>query len=198
MFKLDPKARANFSPGTVYAISVDGKIYYGQISNHTPIGFFKLRTIELLEFEDVLNYPVMSQFIIERPSVGRALRKGVWKNIGKGQIHEDLKQPRPCVQWPVGELTVSVWLDGKVIAQTSVFDPDIQSYEIISAYDAIYHAPRRLKVDYEDDTTDYEFGGTVWRSRKQKEELARRFPNLKHHQLPANWVYTEDTPQQTP
>ena len=48
----------------------------------------------------------------------------------KGNLKQELSEPAPTVQWPVGELKVSVWLDGKIVKETSAFDPDIQSFEI--------------------------------------------------------------------
>lgn len=190
-FPKDPKARASFSQGTIYAVSVDDFIFYCQVAVNQSLGFFKVRSNELLDINDVLSYPIMSRFGISRPSLGRALKEGHWKKLGKGKLNVELSQSAPSVQWPVGELKVSVWLDGAVIKETSAFDPQIQSYEIIMAYDAISHVPERLSVDYADDPEQFESGGTVWRQRKLKEYLATKFPTAPYHKLPDEWVHTQ-------
>jgi hypothetical protein len=185
-----PKARANFSSGTIYAVSVGEYIFYCQVAENQSFGFFKVRTSELLEIEDILKYPIMSRFGISRPSLGFALKEGIWKKIGKGKLAKELEKPAPTVQWPVGDLTVSIWFDGEVIKETSAFDPNIQSYELIMAYDASSHVPERLTVDYDMNPEQFEFGGSVWRMRKLKEHLAKKFPDAPYHQLPTEWVYT--------
>jgi hypothetical protein len=189
-FPKDPKARASFSAGTIYAVSIDDFIFYCQVAENQSLGFFKIRSNELLEIDEILTWPIMSRFGISRPSLGRALKEGHWKKLGKGVLNLELSQPAPIVQWPVGELTVSIWLDGAIVKETSAFDPKIQSYEIIMAYDAISHVPERLSVDYVDDPEQFESGGTVWRQRKLKEYLAIKFPTAPYHQLPDEWVHT--------
>lgn len=189
-FPKEPKARASFSQGTVYAVSVDNFIFYCQVAVNQSLGFFKVRSKELLEVDEILSYPIMSRFGISRPSLGRALREGYWKKIGKRKLNPELVHSVPMVQWAVGELTVSIWLDGAMVKKTSAFDSEIQSYEIIMAYDAISHVPERLSVDYAKDPEQFESGGTVWRQRKLKEHLATKFPNAPYHQLPDEWVYT--------
>lgn len=189
-FPVVTNARASFVSGTVYALAVDDFIFYCQVAANESFGFFYMRSENLLRLDEIVSYPIMSRFGISHPSVGRALRQGYWKKLGKAALIPDLKKSVPTVQWAEGETNVSVWLDGQVIQETSAFDPDIQSLEIIMAYDAIYHVPERLQVDYEEDTEKFESGGTVWRQRKLKEHLANKFPDMQHHQLPSNWVYT--------
>ena len=190
-FSKDPKARASKSPGMLYAITDGNFIYYGQVSIDGSMGFFKVRSVAELNPKDVVQNPVMSRFGIHQPTIGQALREGHWKKLGKYELHQDLKVTRPIVQWPSLELNVSVWLDGKVIKNTSAFDPEIQEYEVIMAYDAIDHVPRRLAVDFEESSNDLEYGGPVWRHRKLKEHFAKKFPDMEHHELPEEWVYSD-------
>lgn len=189
-FPKDPKAKASFVPGTLYAVAVDDFIFYCQVAANQSLGFFRVRSNNILEIKEILRYPIMSRFGISRPSLGRALRDGYWIKLGKGNLKQELSEPAPTVQWPVGELKVSVWLDGKIVKETSAFDPEIQSFEMVNAYDAIFHVPERLLVDYTKDSEEFESGGTVWRQRKLKEYLANKYSTAPHHQLPDGWVYT--------
>ena len=189
-FPTVKNARASFVSGTVYAVAVDDFIFYAQVAANESFGFFNFRSEYLLSIEEVVNFPIMSRFGISHPSVGRALREGYWKKLGKMVLIPELNVSVPTVQWPERETNVSVWLEGEVVKETSAFDPDIQSLEIIMAYDAIYHVPERLKVDYEKNSEEFEYGGSVWRQRKLKEHMANKFPTMPHHQLPSNWIFT--------
>ena len=177
-------------PGTLYAVAVDDFISYCQVAANQSLGFFRVRSNNILEIKEILRYPIMSRFGISRPSLGRALRDGYWIKFGKGNLKQELSEPVPTVQWPVGKLKVSVWLDGKIVKETSAFDPEIQSFEMVKAYDAIFHVPERLLVDYTKDSEEFESGGTVWRQRKLKEYFAYKYSTSPHHQLPDGWVYT--------
>tara|TARA_Y100001934_G_scaffold246466_1_gene305534 strand:+ start:288 stop:1169 length:882 start_codon:yes stop_codon:yes gene_type:complete len=174
-FPKDQKAKASFVPGTLYAVAVDDFIFYCQVAANQSLGFFRVRSYNILEIKEILRYPIMSRFGISRPSLGRALRDGYWIKLGKGNLKQELSESAPTVQWPVGELKVSVWLDGKIVKETSAFDPEIQSFEMVKAYDAIFHVPERLLVDYTEDSEEFESGGTVWRQRKLKEYLANKY-----------------------
>jgi hypothetical protein len=89
------------------------------------------------------------------------------------------------VQWPVGTLEVTLWRGGTIVKTTQVHDPAIQDLEIIAAYDAVFHVPSRLRADFTRAHDAWSAGGTVWRERRKKQELASRYPE---HRLPADWV----------
>jgi hypothetical protein len=196
MFEEDPKARSDFKAGTLYAIwGVADWIYYGQVAVDKSVGFFSRRDRKIVASEDVLASPIMSRVGIDFASVGRALRSGAWKKLGKYPLRDELGSHRPVVQWPVGTLDVTVWI-GRVESRiTRVEDPSIQSLEIIAAWDAVHHMPARLAVDYAPDdaiqtvANAWSIGGPIWRERRLREELARRF-GKPGHELPADWVPT--------
>mgnify|MGYP005986193731 CR=1 FL=1 len=191
-FDVIPKAKSSSKPGTIYAIAgEDDYIYYGQISADKTIGFFKFRTELLMTMEEVVLHPIMSRFIVNFPSIGRAMRKGLWQKMGSAKLPEQLNNTIDTAQWPVGELNVSIWRGGEVIKNTSVFDPTIQDIEIIQAYDADYHVIERLKADYENPDNSFEVGGSIKRERKLKEMLAQKHKDKPWHNLPDNWVYSD-------
>jgi hypothetical protein len=188
LFDPQPKARADLTPGTLYAIDGGaGWIYYGQVAPDRRIGFFRHRTVEMAAPADVLVRPLMSRVIVVSSSIGHALRSGHWRKMGRHDLHPDLLQSCATVQWPVGTLTVTVWINGRPSHNTRVEDPAIQDLEIIAWWDAIAHIPARLVADYGAEPAGY-IGGPIWRERRLKEELARRFPDAPWHQLPADWV----------
>ncbi|WP_084186803.1 hypothetical protein [Andreprevotia chitinilytica] len=196
MFEPIPKARASFVPGTLYAITgEDGWIYYGQVDLEKSIGFFHVRHEQLAAPADVLSQPIISRIGVIYSSVGEALRKGHWKLMGRHSIHNDLLTPPQTVQWPVGTLTVTVWLGAEPAYETRVEDPAIQNLEIIAGWDAIYHLPGRLKADFDPAAAEWFVGGPIWRERYVREERARRSPNQPWDQLPADWVWTGITPK---
>lgn len=103
MFAPEPKARAVLTAGTVYAVAgADGWIYFGQVTPLKRIGFLRFRSREIEPLDRVLSCPVMSEVTVHYPSVGDALRRGLWTKIGKAALHPDLRVPRDQVQWPVG------------------------------------------------------------------------------------------------
>ena len=104
---------------------------------------------------------------------------------------EGLRLPAPAVQWPVGTLTVTVSDGTNAPYETRVDDPDIQNFEVMGAWDAEEHIPARLTADFGLEEAEWHVGGPVWRERKVKEELARRFPEQPWHRLPDDWVSTD-------
>jgi hypothetical protein len=191
-FDVIPKAKSSSKPGSVYAIAgEDDYIYYGQISADKTIGFYNFRTNSIGTLEEVVSQPIMSRFLVNFPSIGRAMRKGLWLKMGNAKFPEQLNNTMDMAQWPVGELTISIWRDGKVIKNTSVFDPTIQDVEVMQAYDADYHVIERLKADYETPDNCFEVGGSIKRERRLKEMLAQKHQDKPWHHLPDNWVYSD-------
>jgi len=196
VFEEDPKARSDFKAGTLYAIwGIADWIYYGQVAVDKSVAFFSRRDRKIVAGADVLASPIMSRVGVDFASVGRALRSGSWKKLGKYPLRNELGSLRPVVQWPVGTLDVTVWIGHVQSRLTRVEDPSIQSLEIIAAWDAVHHIPARLAVDYAPDeavhtvANVWSIGGPIWRERRVKEELARRF-GKPGHELPADWVPT--------
>ncbi|MBR1214746.1 hypothetical protein [Bradyrhizobium sp. JYMT SZCCT0180] len=196
VFEGDPKARSDFKAGTLYAISgIADWIYYGQVAVDQSVAFFSRRDRKIVVAADVLASPVMSRVGVDFASVGRALRLGAWKKLGKYPLRDELESLRAVVQWPVGTLDVTVWIGHVQSPLTRVEDPSIQNLEIVSAWDAVHHIPARLAVDFAPDEATrtvanvWSIGGPIWRERRVKEELARRF-DKPWHQLPADWVPT--------
>jgi hypothetical protein len=179
-------------PGTVYAITgYDDYIYYAQIAADGTIGFFKFRSSSLEDFKTVSTNSIMSRFIVSFPSIGRALRSGLWLKLGVHRLIPELNNSVEMAQWPVGELNVSIWRDEEIVKETSVFDPEVQQIEIIQAYDADYHVNDRLQADFEDPENVFEVGGNISRERKIKEMLAEKHQDQPWHQLPADWIYSD-------
>jgi hypothetical protein len=196
MFEQNPKARADFKAGTLYAISgLAGWIYYGQVAVDKSVAFYCRRDRDIAAAGDVLVAPVMSRIGVNPDSVGRALRSGAWKNLGRHPLRDGLESVRPTVQWPVGTLDVTVWIGPVRNRLTRVEDPAIQDMEIIASWDAVSHVPARLALDYAPDeaahvvANAWSIGGPIWRQRRVKEEFARR-SDKPWHQLPADWVPT--------
>ena len=192
MFEALLSAKANLKAGATYAVQgPDDWLYYGQVGTDKSIGFFRLRTRGLADSGAIFDNTMMCRFVVSYPSVGRALRSGHWKFLGMYLIHPFLETVRESIQWPVGTLDVSVWRDGNEVATTRVDDVSIQHSEIIAAWDAIYHVPGRLKVDYEGIGPGNTIGGPIWRERLIKQEIARMFPDMPSHELPTDWVWLE-------
>jgi hypothetical protein len=193
MFEGKPKARADLKSGTLYAlIGEQSWIYYGQVTSDKSVGFFYRRDRQAADVEAILSSPVMSVVTVGYPSITRALRSGQWQRLGRFALAPDLRGSRRTIQWPVGTLTVSVWKEGEVLAETRVDDPAIQELETIAAWDAESHIPARLTADFGQEVAEWHIGGPVWRERKVKEEMARRHPEALWHQLPPDWVSTPD------
>ena len=195
-FPQEPKARADVKTGTLYAISgVSNWIYYGQKSDDRTIGFFRRRDRQVANSADILSSPIMSRLLIFYDSVGRAFRSGAWKKLGRYATCTELRESHPFVQWPVGTLDVTVWVGGVERTVTRVEDPAIQYLEIMAFYDAEYHVPERLAVDFDpveaSQTVEnaWAIGGPIWRERRVREERARRHPSP-WNELPADWVPT--------
>jgi len=197
MFEENPKARSDFKAGTLYAIlGIADWIYYGQVTVDKSVAFYFRRDRKIASSADVLASPIMSRMGIVYASVGRALRSGAWKKLGRYPLRDELGSVRPVVQWPVGTLDVTVWVGHVQSRVTRVEDPSIQNLEIIAGWDAVYHVPARLAVDYAPDeaihtvANVWSIGGPIWRERRVKEELARRHSDKPWHELPADWVPT--------
>lgn len=191
MFEEQPTARADLKPGTLYAAAGEGGwVYYGQVTSEKKIGFFQRRDREPADANAVLTAPVMSVVSVAYPSITRALRTGHWKKLGRFPIVDELIEPRPSVQWPVGTLTVSVWVGSEQAWDTRVDDPTIQDMELAASWDAEYHIPARLTADFGEEQAEWHVGGPIRRERRIKEETAVRFPDQLQHSLPADWVPT--------
>lgn len=190
MFEPQPSARADLRPGTLYAVAGEGGwIYYGQVMPDNLVGFFRRRDREIAAPEAVLAAPVMAQITMTRPSIGRAVRAGLWKRLGSFALHPGLVPPQPFVQWSVGTLIVRVFGGAEEDEyDTRVEDPLIQDYEIAAAWDAEYHLPARLTADYGAEPAEWHVGGPVWRERRVHEERARRFPGTPGNDLLEGWV----------
>lgn len=185
-------ARASLKPGALYAIDGDdGFIYYGQVTPDKSIGFFRVRG-QSVSIPAALSAELMSRFLVGSPSIGRALRSGQWLSLGTHPIHVALYDDAARVQWPVGTTEVTIWKSGLTIGATQVHDPSIQDLEIIAVYDAQFHVPERLRVDYDGAGNAWPVGGTIRRERLKKQALARKFPNAPWHQLPPDWLPVEE------
>jgi hypothetical protein len=191
MFEEQPIARADLSPGTLYAIAGEGGwIYYGQVTSEKKVGFFRRRDRERAGVDVVLAAPIMSVITVAYPSITRGLRVGLWKKLGRFPIVDELVEPRPSVQWPVGTLTVSVCVGNGTTHDTRVDDPEIQDMELMAVWDAEHHIPARLTADFGQEQAEWHVGGPIRRERRIKEEMAARSPDQPWHNLPADWVPT--------
>ncbi len=191
MFETQASARADMTAGALYAIAGDGGwIYYGQVTPRKTIGFFKVRDRKLEDPPAVLTQPIMSVVSVFYPSIGRALRSGKWKKLGRFPVVPALNEPRLAVQWPSATLTVTVWTDGAPSYDTQVDDPSIQDLELIAAWDAEYHIPERLTADFGVEPAQWYVGGPIHRERRVREERAQRSPDDPTRKLPADWVST--------
>ena len=196
MFEEIPKARSDLEAGTLYAIwGMADWIYHGQVTVDKSVAFFRRRDRQIAASGDVLVSPIMSRMEVDFASIGRALRSGAWKKLGKYPLRDELGSVRPVVQWPVGTLDVTVWIGRMQSHLTRVEDPSIQNLEVIASWDAVHHVPARLAVDYAPDeaihivANVWSIGGPIWRERRMKEEFARR-SDKPWHQLPPDWVPT--------
>ncbi len=180
----------NLITGTLYAISVDeGWYYYGQVMSDQRIGFFRRRDRAVVSIEEILSSEIMSRVSVFYDSIGRAIKQEIWQKLGCYDLSEHLVKPWEQVHWSVGTLNVTVWSD-KGSRETRIDDPAIQELEISAVWNAIDHIPKRLEADFNDGPDSWRAGGTVFRERLIKEDSAVRFPNIAHHQLPSDWVFT--------
>lgn len=191
MFEADPKARADMKPGTLYAVAGEGGwLYYGQVTPEKTVAFFRHRGREFDAPEAVLPKPVMCVVSVAYPSITRALRAGAWMKLGRHALSDAAAEPRLSVQWPVGTLTVTVWSGGEAKYDTRIDDPAIRDAELMAVWDAQHHIAARLTADFSPEEAEWHVGGPMWRERRVKEEMARRFPDQPWHQLPSDWVST--------
>ena len=192
MFAGNPKTRADLKPGTLYALVGEGRwLYYGQVTPDKSVGFFRRRDREIADVQAILSSPIMTVVSVGFPSITRAVRAGSWHKLGRYDLVEALRAPPPVVQWPVGTLEVSVWSGADIIRETRVEDPAIQDFELMAVWNAEEHIPARLTADFGVESPEWHIGGPVWRERRIKEEMARRFPDQPWHQLPSDWVSFE-------
>lgn len=190
MFEPKPTARADLTAGALYAVTgEDGWIYYGQITPEKKVGFFRRRDRETTTPASVLTEPIMTVTSVGYPSIRRALRDGYWIKLGRFPLGDELRAPRPSVQWPVGTLTVTVWVGDEPDYDTRVEDPAIQDMELMAVWDAVEHIPSRLTADFGAEQAKWHVGGPIWREQRIKEEMAER-TDQPWHQLPADWVPT--------
>lgn len=191
-FPVLPKARANLTAGVLYGITrSDGFLYCGKMCPNKQLAFFRFRSRDL-SAAVALQSPLMSRFFVVFPSIGRALRSGHWVALGRFPLRPELESDPILVQWPVGTTTVSLSRGGKNLGETEAWDPKIQEFEVIAAYDAIFHVPARLVADFQAPPDAFKVGGSVRRHRLMKEDFALRFPEKPWHKLPPNWVSTSD------
>ena len=191
MFKPDPSARADLEPGTTYAISgKSGWVYYGQVTSEKNVGFFRYRSRDTDPPEVALGAPVMSVISVNYPSIGRALRAGLWLKLGRFPLVSELTASRPTVQWPTGTLVVTVWSADIPEYDTRVEDPAIQAFERAAVWEADEHIAARLVADFGAEEGEWWVGGPIWRERRVAEEQARRFPDAPWDQLPDDWIST--------
>src|SRR5207237_6718752 len=190
-FDANRKVRADLKPGTLYAVAGEGGwIYYGQVTAEKNVGFFRRRDREAAAADEVLTTPIIAVVTISYPSITRALRDGCWQKLGRFEVASELRAPWPLVQWPVGTLNVTVWLDGQPKYETRLDDPAIQQMERMAVWDAEHHIPARLTADFGQEVAEWHIGGPIFRERKIAEEIATRCPDQPWNQLPADWVRT--------
>jgi hypothetical protein len=189
--------KASWVPGTLYAIDGGERwLYYGQVApDKYTIGFVRFRSSDLVDASEVLVHPLMCRVAVMRPSLGAALRAGRWKPLGKHQQHPDFFKPWGLVQCPVGTNHVRAEVRQDSPKRPSALirewhtrndDPEIQTFEVMAAWDAVHHLPARLKADYGQEVADWHVGGPLWRHRQVLQEFARRFPGQPGHQLPTD------------
>ena len=130
----------------------------------------------------------MSRFLVVHPSIGRALRKGIWFNLGLRELRSELADTVILVQWPVGSLDVTIWKGGSVVKTTKAHDPEIQTLEIFAAHDAISHVPQRIRADFSGGSEDWSITSNVRHERRKKEALARLHSDKPWHALHPEWV----------
>ncbi|MBY0583148.1 MAG: hypothetical protein K2P68_09570 [Sphingomonas sp.] len=192
MFEAKPTARADLAAGTLYAVTGESAwVYYGQVTPEKNVGFFRRRDRQPSGANVVLAAPVMAVISVGCPSITRALRTGLWKKLGRFPVVEELMAPRPSVHWPIGSLTVTVWVGDGPNYDSRVEDPSIQDMELMAVWDAAEHIPARLTADFGAEEAKWHIGGPIWRERRIREEMAARFTDQPWHELPVDWVPTD-------
>lgn len=192
MFERRPGARADITPGVLYAIKGEQDwIYYGQITSEKAVGFFYRRDRKVEDVETVLQSAVMAIVDVGYPSITNALRSGAWMKMGRFNPVAELMRPRSTVQWPVGTLDVTVWTSDAPSRETRVEDPAIQQMELMAVWDAEAHIPGRLTKEFGAEPGEWHVGGLIWREREIKEERALRWPDRPEHRLPSDWKSTK-------
>jgi hypothetical protein len=156
------------------------------------MGFFRFRSREPA-IERARESGLMSRFFVSLPSIGRALRSGHWLALGRAPVPAALEAEPVLVLWSVGTTTVALSRGGESLGETDAWDPKIQDFEVIAVYDAIDHVPPRLVADFLEPRDAWKVGGSVFRHRRMKEDIARRCPDQPWHRLPDNWVPTNET-----
>lgn len=191
MFESNPTARADLKEGTLYAVMGEGDwVYYGQVTSDKSVGFFHRRDRSVSDIQSILTSPIMAVVTVAYPSITRALRVGKWKKVGRYECVDALRSPQRVVQWPVGTLNVTIWEGAETTHETRVEDPAIQHLELMAVWDAQEHIPARLNADFGVEEPEWDIGGPIWRERRVKEEMAKRFTDKPWHQLPPDWVRT--------
>jgi hypothetical protein len=177
-FGPDPKARGSLRSGTVYAVSgLDGWIYWAQVKSELEIGFFGHRSRDPTDTSKALESEIVLELTVGHPSIGKAVRSGIWKKIGVFRIGPSLAVNRPRVHWSdvdreMGHGQVNVLdLTKNEGSVTFVDDPAIQHLELAAAWDAEYHVPERLAVVFGDkQPAPYSLGNVAF----MREQLAGR------------------------
>jgi hypothetical protein len=189
MFDGQPNARADLTAGALYAVAGEAEwIYFGQVTPEKKVGFFCRRHRSLPPPEIVLASSIISVVAVAHPSITRAMRNGLWKKLGRFPVADALVAPTPSVNWPVGTLVVTVCERGKLDRNTRAEDPAIQDMELMAVWDAEQHIPARMTADFEPERAEWHVGGPIWKERRIKEEMAKRFPDAPWHALPNDWV----------
>lgn len=156
-FEPDPKARGSTRPGTVYAVSgPKAWIYWAQVKSDLEIGFFNYRSKDLANTINALKSDVILELTVNIPSIGRALRSGVWKKLNVLPIGPSLAINRPRIHWSAVDREMGraqahiIDLTRSEPVVTSIDDPAIQGLELAAAWDAEFHVPERLAVAFGD------------------------------------------------
>jgi len=173
-FEPDPKARGSTRPGTVYAVSgSENWIYWAQVKSEFEIGFFDYRSKDHANTNNALKSEVILELTVNIPSIGRALRSGVWKKLGVFPIGQSLAINRPRIHWShvdreMGRTQAHIIdLTRSEPAVTSIDDPAIQGLELAAAWDAEFHVPERLAVAFGDrEPAPFALGNVAFMRRK--------------------------------
>lgn len=141
------------------------------------VGFFGYRSRELADTEIALESEIILELTVGHPSIGRALRSGMWKKLGAFPIGQSLAINRPRIHWSdadqrMGQTQVRVVdLARSESSVTSIDDPAIQYLELAAAWDAEYHIPKRLSVAFGDkEPAPYALGNVAF----MREQIANR------------------------
>lgn len=165
-FPPAPKAHPNLKVGSLFAIDGgDGFVYYGQVAPFDVFAFPRFRS-HTLDAAGALSAPIMSRFVVQFASVVKAVRGGIWVTLGRQPLWPELNVQPVMAQWPVRTQRLTLWQGSQMIRDAMASDPDVQDVEVLAAYDASAHVPRRLVADF---NLDVEAGGSVLGHRLKKE-----------------------------